>query len=495
MVTCFRRSRAAHICFGIRGKVIARGVFCARCGFDLAGLKPRHSSGACPECGQDISSARAVRTIRRARRKPLLIMGVILGLAGIGLAITTSNVTTNSVLAALPTPVVDWAERNGVDGALSVLADRAVADELPASYWDHLIERGFEQQADRNTLWDPRWGDVLARAMYDRRLTNEQIAQYVKQGFLLEVVFREQVAAEARSVPVSVRLRQDRIHTRPNAAFSAWRYSLEPPWYRLSVRQTGLEGVHEAADRGGISTGGPLHIPSGPISGSTLRSAITLRHLSEGHDVATVPVFVELVIDLSESRSDEPFATVRVPRFRKEVVFLPPGIGSVSIRTDHGFDAEIAAATNISELRVESPEKRAESSIWATGEFKIDGYPIAVAGTLYLELEAGEIPIGSLSVGVLRANHWQLDVRPPSAWETGLNRTELARVLDAAVEKGVGDFVFRSEHEPAARTAELTEIGEITIRFRGVPIIPKETKSPQRWYSGEILERDPVPIP
>ncbi len=77
----------ALLVVGLRGYAIDRHPLCRKCGFDLTG-KPETST-RCPECGADLSLAKAIRIGHRRRRRGALAAGIgllVLTLAFAGVA-------------------------------------------------------------------------------------------------------------------------------------------------------------------------------------------------------------------------------------------------------------------------------------------------------------------------------------------------------------------------------------------------------------------------
>lgn len=73
----------ALLVLALRGRTIATPPRCARCGFDLSGLR---DPAICPECGAALAVPRAVLTSRRRIRRGVLTLAVPLLLLGTGAA-------------------------------------------------------------------------------------------------------------------------------------------------------------------------------------------------------------------------------------------------------------------------------------------------------------------------------------------------------------------------------------------------------------------------
>src|SRR5690348_5115483 len=63
----------ALIVMGVRGRHVGDHPYCRKCGFDLFGVVERTH---CPECGADVTAAKAVRIGSRVRRRGILGGGI-----------------------------------------------------------------------------------------------------------------------------------------------------------------------------------------------------------------------------------------------------------------------------------------------------------------------------------------------------------------------------------------------------------------------------------
>ncbi|MBC7833853.1 MAG: hypothetical protein H7Y88_01985 [Phycisphaerales bacterium] len=75
---------------GRRGRVVARGMFCRRCGYDLRCIE---APGACPECGTNLARRRAVSDMLRRPRRVIRWIGraVLVGSLAWGVVWTWQN--------------------------------------------------------------------------------------------------------------------------------------------------------------------------------------------------------------------------------------------------------------------------------------------------------------------------------------------------------------------------------------------------------------------
>lgn len=182
---------------GLRGRVVARGSFCRRCGFSLEGLRvaatdasrepaarasagddparstrggsASHSqaSGArppasqCPECGADLNRPSAIRPLRRRKRPVMLAIAVLfllISLAGVGSIVASRR---PNIISALPTWYLSLEARGaqgpGASRAIDELTRRLSAGSLSNKTTSSLVARALKFQSDANGPWLPAW--------------------------------------------------------------------------------------------------------------------------------------------------------------------------------------------------------------------------------------------------------------------------------------------------------------------------------------------------
>ncbi len=185
-----------------RGRVVARGRFCKKCRFDLAGLDLDAADARCPECGRGIHQESSRRTLLRRRSRLGLIAATLLLVSGFGAIGVGAAGKTNAIITAMPDSVVLWLTDLGVDEALDELVVRVskVPGTMSAKSWDDAIEQGLAFQADKTLVWDVRWGEVLVIAMLEKRLVGDALYKFVESSLIAEFETRQIIQDEDQMV-------------------------------------------------------------------------------------------------------------------------------------------------------------------------------------------------------------------------------------------------------------------------------------------------------
>ena len=174
----------AVLAIALRGRLTARGLFCRKCHFDLQGLDPARDNPACPECGRDLTQPGSTRPILRRVHRPGLVLALLMLTAGAVLTALALTPRGPAFYAALPDGQLLLLNRLGVDDALTELVDRTTrTPPLSDAHWRAIIDRGLAHQDDTAALWDPRWGQILAHAFVQKRMTEDQLQGYLEHAF------------------------------------------------------------------------------------------------------------------------------------------------------------------------------------------------------------------------------------------------------------------------------------------------------------------------
>lgn len=273
----------------LRGRVTARGTFCRKCKFDLQGLDLHAPNPTCPECGRDLARHNAtLRTVRRTSRTPLAAALIAMMLAG-GILLLQAPGAGSRMMVALPDAQVVWLTAQGMDTALDELAARATRPSpMAAPHLARAVELALAHQADASQPWDPRWGEVLAEAFLNDRMTDDQTARYLTHGFERIIRIRDRVNRPDARIGYRITSRPVRLHRLPG--------SLQQFTTKVLAIETVSIGATSpgAPNRGpGGSMGTQLTIPNQPQTGvSMMGSAVEVRaedwtH-AEPHDELTV---------------------------------------------------------------------------------------------------------------------------------------------------------------------------------------------------------------
>tara|TARA_R110002111_G_scaffold153816_1_gene220742 strand:+ start:621 stop:1493 length:873 start_codon:yes stop_codon:yes gene_type:complete len=195
------------------GRVIARGQFCRKCKFDLAGLDLESSDSKCPECGCEIHNDTARRTRLRQKSFGGIVSSGFLLCIGIGTLGLNAAGQTRAIIAVMPDTVVLLLTDLGVDEALDELHTRTsrVPSTMSEKTWDHAIKAGLAFQADTTRVWDMRWGQVLFDALNFNQMSDAELKQYITAGIHFDLVVRDRIHPNTVQVHNQLYRSQDRM--------------------------------------------------------------------------------------------------------------------------------------------------------------------------------------------------------------------------------------------------------------------------------------------
>jgi hypothetical protein len=452
----------------LRGRLTARGLFCRNCHFDLAGLTAPQT---CPECGRDLSQPQSTKPTLRRVHKPALALALLLFTAAA--VLTTLSLTRGpTFFAKLPDAQLLLLNRLNVDEALTELAARTTrTPPLSDAHWRTLIARALAHQADTDTPWDPRWGQVLAHALIQNRLGEPQLRAYLAHAIDARVTIRDRITHDADSIGYWVSWRDGRISTAGPSVPTGF-------FYRVGMDRAALVG-DDAARRGGHSSGGQLTIPSGNSSGSSATGS-TIRIPAHTPRDQPVRVFIETTFTLLDA-NDETLITLDPVRHEQSVRILPPGEPVVRTVTDPAAAETIRAAATVSGLTVVESLLTDSIPNWGTEaanlQITFGSRPRAVAGRLYavldpgIELELGtvKLPAGEGQHGVGIGLYLQRD-----------QIAERAPALASLAARETVDLIFRTDSTAANDQPLIDEAVELTLFFPAVPVTT--VKSPDDIY-------------
>lgn len=451
-----------------RGRVIARGRFCRRCRFDLGGLDP---SAACPECGRDVTTPGATRPTRRTPSRVGLAAGCLLLLAG-GAVTALATVRGPAFFASLPDGQILLLNRLGVDGALDELAARATrTPSMSDAHWRVAVTRGLAHQADLDTPWDPRWGEVLGRALVSGRMSEEQIRQYLAHGLATEFVLRDRVMPDAKEVTYLITVTRPRVTTSGKGGPIATAYKTY-----VSAGFAGVVGHAQSRHDTGASMWSTFEIPSTDWVGSgSLMSAF--RVPADALKTGSARVYMEPIVKLID-QDGAALAEAGLPRVERTVRVVPPGESLVRVVSDPEGAAAARRAMRLSEFGIILPGEASGEAAGAEGaaarrakrplghvSVSFQGARPAVAGRLFLVTDAGEVEFTTL-VMAGGADQHSIGLR---GMVEGDEETviRVARELHA---RGVVDLVFRTDPSVAERDPRIDEIVDVTLIFRAAPV-------------------------
>ena len=188
----------ALLAVGLRGRRVDDHPICRRCGFDLIGLycDGRLALGACPECGSELSPARAIRLGNRRRGTWQVTVGALVVTAA-GLLTTTLGIATARGFDWNTIKPVWWlcadlrgGEQRASCGELKGRFDRG---ELSAGEVGAVVDACLDAQADRASPWTDTTALLLQTLYENGRLTTAQIERGNRTALTPEVVARRRV--------------------------------------------------------------------------------------------------------------------------------------------------------------------------------------------------------------------------------------------------------------------------------------------------------------
>ncbi|MCC7389476.1 MAG: hypothetical protein IT431_11975 [Phycisphaerales bacterium] len=169
---------------GLRGRLLDRHPHCRRCGFDLIGTP---GAPACPECGSDLAGPKAIKPYDRRRRAGPLAAGLVI----LAIVLTLSAGLVWSIASGVNLnpykPVWLLLSEAGsgrvatADAAAAELIARQGAGELSAAQRDELLRRALARHADLRRSWPPTLTSVIYQAMWESRLTPEEMRGFLER--------------------------------------------------------------------------------------------------------------------------------------------------------------------------------------------------------------------------------------------------------------------------------------------------------------------------
>jgi hypothetical protein len=211
---------AALLILAVRGRVVARGVFCRRCRFDLTGLDRSPPEAACPECGGALARWRSTTPVLRSPRWSLVGASVILALTAAVFGVIQIPAFGAWLLPRVPDAQLVWLDRLEVRGASDEvnirlsdpLADHSDLVPLVQVSLDALFASGADAPVEHS--------DRVLAAVAGAQLTEEQTARLFQAIIQVEAAVRDHAEPDAKSVPssVSIRFAPDAVGLRPDPA-------------------------------------------------------------------------------------------------------------------------------------------------------------------------------------------------------------------------------------------------------------------------------------
>jgi len=452
-----------------RGRVAARGVFCRKCRFDLAGLEIEADGAKCPECGSEVFLASARRGLIRQRSRVGLVAAAILMFAGGGGIWVGAAGKTGSMIAAMPDPVVLWLTDFGVDEALDELVVRVskVPGTMSAKSWDDAIEHGLAFQADKTLVWDVRWGEVLYQASLSQRMSAKQLESYFMTSMVLDVQIRDRVHHGAQAVAYTTRfstVRNNAITTgttgyRYRVGLSEFGVVDAEPAYRNEGGGAGFQGELSAASR---SAGGWV---------GTSSELWNLESVFGAAPGTQVPIYADYAVRLEDSIGIVVFsASVRTLQLVNIFDSTEP---LVRLAPDLKLPGDACEGISVSPVRasraVQTPSLNMPVALLSF-ECRSQGLPESIALSVSALIDGEEIVFGS----------WVSPSDPEKqqgatvSWSMIPDRNEdidaAREVLQRILEQETIDLFFRTDPSLAEKTPGIDRVLDLEFVVKNVPI-------------------------
>ena len=453
--------------FSFRGRVAARGVFCRKCRFDLAGLEIEADGAKCPECGSEVFLASARRGLIRRRSRVGLGAAAILMLAGGGGIWVGAAGKTGSMIAAMPEPVVLWLTDFGVDEALDELVVRVskVPGTMSAKSWDDAIEQGLAFQADTAMVWDVRWGEVLFQGIDQGQMSDAQLGQYFSNAYEVELTVRDRVHPGDDGFGYMFKWESTRF-SMVTGGVTVYRFDPRVVVYGV-VGEAPIWEMDPSRGRGGRAV---WLYPFSTNKASMLTSTWQMENYFDRPPGQSVDVFFEYEIAVLPMSDDEPIFVERVRReFSVQIIDRDKPI--VPIYSDEAAVKLLLENLRIGPVRIkhelDDAEEYSYTSIFIVSvknEVELAPYALEVL----LLLDGREIKVGELSdsssVSTIRNVQWNVGPWDEHAFAQGVE------IHSKLVEKESVTVIFRTKPELVARDPSFERVLDVRLVFEDVPL-------------------------
>ena len=471
-----------------RGRISARGQFCRKCKFDLAGLPIEAAGDKCPECGESVSTQSARRTILRRSSCIGLVASLILLLLGSGTLGFGIWGNTASIYAHLPDAIVVQGVKWGSTSALDEAVKRSAnSPRFVNGYSDDLVDYALKVQADRSVAWDPRIGEILRIALVGGYLNPDQLNLYAINGWTHTLDLRDKVHAGEKFIQYMLASEGDRIGATGHAV-TQFRYGARLIEYGVQ----GEEPVWRIDPKRRL--GGKLYI--GGENGSRGWMGSSLWNMDQYTTKIkvgdSIPIYIDLEIRLEDPDIEEPIVS-KITRLERSVLVLDPSEPIVRQISNDEQAKHIAEAISVGPLHTmvnPTPPGPNHYNIIMKLSAMIDVIPASFSFKIYLQIGGEEVHIGELvregPDEDPRGQYVQWGVSPNDS--AGL---EHALALHAiALEQGTIDVVFKTEPDAALKIPTIDQVVDTTIVFKDVPIkiveTPSEVNNPG-WNENQVL--------
>ncbi len=478
---------------GLRGRVALRGVFCGACRFDLAGIDLDSAQARCPECGAEVHNASARRSMVRRASRVWIVAGLLFAAIGFGGLYAALFVANATLCAYLPSPIVlSLAERGHSDAIDEALRRWSTPDELTEDQQGRLIQTALDIQADRERAWDPRWGELLRNAIEMQQLSDEQLISFVTNGYTYRVALPNQMRQGENEIAYTMKLEGDRV-------MSTWG-GVMPYQHWAWVTAWGVVEQEPIGEFGSPRYMRPMVLQGPEPSDDSVRSRFRgATAFSEAPIGTEVEIFVEYQIRLQSPDREEPILD-RTIRQTQTLSIVDDKTPIVKRKRGEQLSAQVLDAVRLTPLyTTEQP---------ITGEV---GHQVFLANTTLL---ANELPAPlamrvSLVIGDVEfeVERFSMRTQPGTGFAEVISwrimppdEQKIAEAIplhQRLIEAGRVDVIMRPHPEHAREDPEITEIADVSLIFRNIPVrlmtTPDwmhQTHLDQATIKGEVLDRE-----
>jgi len=476
--------------FAWRGQVVARGQFCRKCKFDLAGLDIETLKAKCPECGRSVQYESARRVfLRRPSRLGVGIAAVMI-LVSVGLVWFGISGKSGIILGALPDSTVFWLNDHGVDEALDELVVRV--SKTPPTMSDALLTRAIEDalayQADQSKVWDLRWGEVLSVSFGNPIMTDEQMSQYIANGIEIKAEIRDRVNQGDEGVSYTITTSMGRISALNfnNMGYYIFKKPIECGVVGGALftypRHAGLGNNLVIGNFGSSSSGwdGTIYPASGEF---------------EAKPGTVVEVFVEYELRYSPM-GGKSFSAGR-HRMEQSVLILAPDEPVVPLFDDPALAEQVCNAISVSTVRVikdiyDADPMRGHSVLAIRTQF--EPYAASTAFDVFLRFDNGEeVNIGGMINHDPDLKH-RGNIRTwPRHIFTQEVRASTIPIVERLKAEGKVDILMRTNPELADNIPGIERVLDVSLEFLDIPVeivdkefgLQKSASKPEEQHAGE----------
>jgi hypothetical protein len=421
---------------GLRGRRVDDHPICRKCGFDLFG-RPE-GSDLCAECGADLTRPRAIRDGRRARRRGLVAMGVLL----LAVALTVGGGVGYATLAAADAQKLKptwWLVReiDSGDPAVAIaaakqLSARVTGGKLAQRYIDDAADRLLDIQGNPQAKWDAAFGDFLEDARLAGKLGDQRFHLYAQQAPAFQLVVRPRIN---RGDPLPFAIREDkaRVGSRPT----------------LRVKYSTIYFIDSVVvDKRGMSSQDTLSQHGGGWTGSAMELKKFLDKLPDGPHTTHVEMTQAFFLAQTPAGSQPMFWTKQ--KISAPFEILPSEPSTVEVVRDESLRPAIENAISI---------EGAQYQRWNKGAigFSVDAtnLPVDVAFDVYVRFGGAEH----------RVTHFARQAQPANS-----TSSHHMSVVVPKFTGGTVDILFKPSVAAAKRTIDVFGVWDGVIVKRDVPV-------------------------